>query len=244
MRGTPGRLKSFGLGALDAFTHGGGLAGALTGGIYGAADPRGLREQQFNQRRRPQILEQFGMEDTERATQRQAGIDEQNAQYRQAQIGELESQAYKNRLPPPAPRPVTSPRGLYDPAAGGIIPGTEPLPRPETPSYQNIVDPDGKIRTYQIFPDGRKVPVGESGAAAINERNIKSREKVADRREAGANSRAAQRQGGAKPKPGSKGNATIDDIKEAFKRAGGHAAGWTMKGMKEHFKDQGFRVPE
>jgi hypothetical protein len=246
MRGTPGRGKSALTGALQAFLGGGGLIGAGMGALQGATDPRGLREQQFNQRRRPQILEQFGMEDAERQAQRQVGADELNAQYKQAQIGELQSQAHKNRLPPPRRAPVHSDRGLYDVEGGGIIPGTEPLPKPETPSYQNIVDPDGKIRTYQVFPGGRKIPVGVSGAAAISQANIRSREKVASQHEAGANARAARVDARvtAKPKPGSKGDATKADIEEAFRRVGGHAAGWTLKGMKKHFKDQGFRVPE
>src|SRR5262249_36200101 len=69
LKQTPGRFKSAAKGALEGFLGGGGLIGAGMGAIYGAADPRGLRESEFNQRVRPQILERFGYEDQAAAAQ-------------------------------------------------------------------------------------------------------------------------------------------------------------------------------
>ena len=142
LKGTPGRFKSALKGAAEGFLGGGGLAGAATGALYGGIDPRGLRENEFNRRIRPQIVERQTYEDQERQAQRQAQQDELNSAYKQAQIGELESQAYKNRLPPPTPRPqspVNTSRGVFDPESRTIIQGTEPLPKEEkkpTPVYK------------------------------------------------------------------------------------------------------------
>lgn len=130
LQGTPGRGKSALTGALRGFLEGGGLLGAGMGALSGAVDPRGLREDEFNRRVRPQIVDRFAIEDADRAAVTAAEDRQLNNAYRTAQIGELESQAEKNRRPTilPPPRPIISPRGLYDPAARGIIPGTEPLP--------------------------------------------------------------------------------------------------------------------
>lgn len=79
LKGTPGRVKSGFLGALrgvaQGLATGGGLGaalgGAVAGGAGGAIDPRGLREQQFNERILPQIEERFKYEDAARAAQRE-----------------------------------------------------------------------------------------------------------------------------------------------------------------------------
>lgn len=193
MRGTPGRGKSALTGALEGFLGGGGLVGAATGAVYGAAAPKQFRERQFEQYKKPQLLEQFAYEDADRAAARQAEQDVLNNQYRTAQIGELESQAYKNRLPPPAPRPIT-----VGPGATAVNPTTgKPVfsapAAPERPVYRDLVDSDGQIRTYQIHADGSKTLVGGAAAAAINKANIQSREKVASQREAGVNARESRR---------------------------------------------------
>lgn len=220
--GTPGRGKSALKGALQGFLGGGGLLGALTGGIYGAADPRGLREQEFNQRVRPRIMEETAQQAERRALERQAEQDVINNQYRRAQIGELESQAYKNRLPPPAPvppRPITVGPGstAVDPVTGKPI-FTAPAAEPKPPAPHWARDASGNyIDLNAPEMKGRKV-------------------RGYDRPRAPKEPKA--------PKPGSKGSATKEQIDEAFKRAGGHAAGWTLKGMKKHFKDKGYTVPE
>lgn len=137
LQGTPGRGKSALKGALQGFLGGGGLAGAVTGGIYGAADPRGLREMEFERKVQPKIMRGFGLEDQERAQARQAEQDALNAQYKTAQIGELESQAYKNRLPPPAPPDMfenASGLGIYNKRTGQVAtPAPPPQPRELAP---------------------------------------------------------------------------------------------------------------
>lgn len=162
MRGTPGRARSALTGALEGFAGGGGLIGAITGAAGGAISPRRLRERQFNQQVRPELMEQFAFEDADIAAERHAQQNALNNEYRRAQIGELESQAYKNRLPPPAPRPrqpIRSDRGLYDPEAGGIITGTEPLPPPpKEPTPIVRVNERGEYEDVgKAMAQGRKV---------------------------------------------------------------------------------------
>ena len=254
MAKTPGRGKSALTGALQGFLRGGGLAGAATGAIYGAADPRGLREQEFNRTRRPQLLERFALEDQDRAAARQAEQDALNNQYKQAQIGEIGSQnAYRASQAEigreNATRQVEVARSTID-----LNNARAEAARLGTPVYKDLVDDtDGKVKTFQVFPDGRKILAGGSAQAAYNAANIKSREGIAARREAGTNARAERREAGVNARsgqrqtrvaPGSKGEASKEAIEEAFRRAGGHKAGWTLKGMKKHFKDKGYTVPE
>lgn len=110
---TPGRFKSGALGALRGFAGGGGLLGAITGGVAGAVDPKGLREQQFNQRIRPQIEERFRFEDMERAQQAQEASAQRQGVFDQAKLQEMgadidlkRSQAEKNRMPAPVKTPT------------------------------------------------------------------------------------------------------------------------------------------
>lgn len=127
MQGTPGRGSS----ALTGFLQGlgrGGIGGGIAGAATGAISPRTVRRQQFRQEIQPQIAERFAFEDQERAAQRQAEQDALNDEFKRAQIGATNRSNLPRPLPPP--RPVSSPRGLYDPTSGGIIPGTEPLPAP------------------------------------------------------------------------------------------------------------------
>lgn len=105
MSGAPGRGKSALTGAMEGFMGGGGLAGAATGAAYGAIDPRRLRERQFERYERPGILERFAFEDADTQRRRQAEKDALNEEYRRAQTEHLKSEAYKNRLPPPAKEP-------------------------------------------------------------------------------------------------------------------------------------------
>ena len=228
MAKTPGRGKSALTGALQGFLRGGGLAGAATGAIYGAADPRGLREQEFNRTRRPQLLERFAMEDAETQARRQAEQDAINNQYRQAQIGELESQAYKNRQPPPAPRPLApihSDRGLYDPEARQIIPGTEPLPKEEKPPTPHWVRDES----------GNYVDLNAPKPAGKPARPVRGYDRPRAPKEPKAEAR---------PKPGSKGEASKEDIDALHKKLGGHGSGWSIKGVKQMLKRKGYTVPE
>jgi len=99
MMGTPGRGKSALLGALQGGLRGlaqGGLGGAaggaLGGALGGGVNPRGLREAEFNQRVRPEILEGFTMEDQDRAGRIQAAKAAAEQAMTQAQLENINSQ--------------------------------------------------------------------------------------------------------------------------------------------------------
>lgn len=178
MLGTPGRGKSAAKGALQAFLGGGGLLGAGLGAISGAVDPRGLREQEFNTRVRPQILERFSLEDADRAAAQAAEDRQLNSAYRTAQIGELNRRGI---LEPPKPRqPIRSDRGLYDLDAGRIIPGTEPLPpapRQLNPNFEydvdrlpyNLNDP-AERKKFELLPRSKRVKPEKTGTAKPKEK--------------------------------------------------------------------------
>lgn len=100
LRDTPGRFKSGLLGALKGGLQGlasgqglGGLVGgAIAGGGFGASDPRGLREQQFETAMRPKILERFAMENEERAQQAAGAKAAMDQVMNQAQLANMQSQ--------------------------------------------------------------------------------------------------------------------------------------------------------
>ena len=178
MRTTPGRGKSALTGALQGFAQGG-LPGAIFGGISGAADPRALREQQFNQRRRPQILERFGMEDQDRTAQLAGQKTQQEYEYNQARINDLNRQHLPQMAKPRAP--ISAPgRGLYDLDAGQIIPGTEPLPRTERPlaphwvetdkGYVDLNAPENKGKTFR----GRRSATGGGRSSGGSQKEMRS----------------------------------------------------------------------
>lgn len=178
MRETPGRGRSALTGALEGFLGGGGLLGAIAGGVEGAVAPRRRRERQFNAEVRPGLLDRFAMEDQEAGRIRQAEEDEINRQFKTAQIGELNR---RNLPEPPKPRsPISSPRGLYDPEAGGIIPGTEPLPPPPripTPNFEFDVDrlpydinnPQER-KKFESLPRSKRVKPEKTGTAKPKEK--------------------------------------------------------------------------
>ena len=89
---TPGRGKSALLGAVRSFLGGGGLVGAAMGAAGGAIDPRGLQEQEFNRKIRPQIYERFGFEDQDRAMQVAAVKAAAERAVQQAQIANIGSE--------------------------------------------------------------------------------------------------------------------------------------------------------
>lgn len=98
MRGTPGRLKSGFKGALSAAGQGGegglgGLVGRLVGGFAGGAiNPRGLREMEFNQRVRPEIMERFAYEDADVAARSAAEKALREDQAARVNIANINSQ--------------------------------------------------------------------------------------------------------------------------------------------------------
>lgn len=141
----PGRLKAGLLGALQTVGAGGAqdlgqaFGQGIGGFVGGLINPRGVRNRQFEQQIRPQIEERFQLEDRERALRASEAKDQQDAEFQQARIADINSQIRTREAPKPIPRrqPIRSDRGLYDPDAGAIIPGTEPLPAaPKVPAPQ------------------------------------------------------------------------------------------------------------
>lgn len=212
LQDTPGRGKSALKGALQGFLSGGGLAGAATGGIYGATDPRELREMEFNQKVRPKLLERFAYEDQDRAAQRQGQEAAIEGEYKQAQIGALN----RSNLPaPPKPPGYSSAAGLgiYNDQTGQITtPAPPPQPRELAP--RPVVNDRGDYVDFNAETKaGRKVKAFQKPKAAPKEK--------------------------AEPKV-----VSIDDVREAVKKAGGHAAGWTKSRMKAEFIRKGYRITE
>lgn len=112
------------------------------------------------------------------------------------------------------------------------------------PQIRDIVDVDGKVRTYQVFPDGTTMELGGSARAAMNEQNIGSREKIAEgrnqtavqttqMRQAGATGRTAMTQAG-------------QDRRAAAKTGGGKSGGKVATGAQiaAYAKAQGISVEE
>jgi hypothetical protein len=163
LKGTPGRGKSAIInaikGALGGLASGqGALPGAVTGAIGGAIDPRGAREQEFNRRVRPQILERFGYEDQERAQQRQSQQDALDAEYKQAQIGALNRS--NQPAPPKQPSFGSSPLGIYNQQTGQVT--TPAQPKEPSATYRetytgrvfNIADPRQRAEYEAIQAHG------------------------------------------------------------------------------------------
>lgn len=100
MARTPGRFKSGLVNALRGFAGGlatgdglgAGLGGALAGGAFGAINPRGAREMEFERFEKPQIMERFAFEDADRAARTAAEKALREEQMQRAQIQNINSQ--------------------------------------------------------------------------------------------------------------------------------------------------------
>lgn len=99
LQGTPGRGKSALLGAAQGALRGlaqgglgGAIGGALGGGLGGGINPRGLREAEFNQRVRPEILQGFEMDDQEKAARMAAAKAASEQAMTEARMADIESQ--------------------------------------------------------------------------------------------------------------------------------------------------------
>ncbi|HEU0179432.1 MAG TPA: hypothetical protein VFV58_34810 [Blastocatellia bacterium] len=240
MAGTPGRKKSLLLGALRGALQGlgtgqgiaGGIGGAIAGGAYGAADPRGLREQEFNQKVAPKIQQRFAYEDQRRQAARQSALDAMGAQKTQAEIGNLQSEAAARTAGVGIAQQNAARQGAVSESQIRLNDARAKAAATGTPQYIDLDEGGGKIGKYQIFPNGQATRVGASGAAAISKANIQSREKVATEKEAGANARTAARQANKQPKQyvsesqilqaaeASGGKMTASDVRAEFRRRG------------------------
>jgi hypothetical protein len=205
LQGTPGRLKSGLLGAfrggLQGLATGQGLGGALGGAVagagFGAINPRGQREMQFNEQVRPKIAERWGYEAQDAAAQRQAAIDEQNALMNRGRLAEIEagidlkqSEAEKNR------RPIASPVGLklgtnrktgrlewYDARNPNTAGNFDPYTKPET--QQKVFRPNERGEYVDVAAEtaaGRKVKAYQRPRAAAKPKEGKKTIAITDLR--------------------------------------------------------------
>lgn len=65
------------------------------------------------------------------------------------------------------------------------------------PTYKDIAGPDGKIQTVAVYANGDQIPVGGSGAAAMQRDRIAAQDKRADDRNAAALERTKAHEAGA-----------------------------------------------
>src|SRR5262245_817974 len=188
MLGTPGRGRSALSGALEGFLGGGGLLGAATGAIYGATDPRGLREREFNRKILPRIQEGFAYEDQDRALERQAAEDAINNQYKRAQIGALN----RSNMPAPPKQPSygSAPGiGIYNQQTGTVTtpapPKEEKPPAPHwvrdlTGNYVDVNAPENKgkkVRGYDR-PRAPKEPKAQAPKKVISISKVREAHKA------------------------------------------------------------------
>lgn len=170
-RSTPGRGKSILLGlaqgALQGLATGGGLSaalgGAAAGGLVGGVSPRTLQMQRFNQYIKPQLLEQFRMEDLDAALARQQQQDLMEGRLGQARLADLQagtelkrSEAEKNRFPrPERGQPLMETAGgIFDPNLRQYIPGTAPPERQPNPHYEWT--DKGLVDVSKLSPEERR----------------------------------------------------------------------------------------
>lgn len=159
---TPGRFKSALMGGLRGvgagLASGQGLGGALGGFIGGAAggaiNPRGLREVEFNEKVKPQLLEKFRLQDQEQAAQIAAEKAAREDQLAQANIANIGSEI-QNRQSTTAlarrkqefeeKKPFNLPEGAsaIDPTTRQPI-ATSPRYRPPTQAQLSIEPSSGK----------------------------------------------------------------------------------------------------
>lgn len=215
LKGTPVRGKSAVLGAIRGALQGlmsgqGALPGAVTGAIGGAVDPRGMREQEFNRKIRPQIEERFAYEDQAAAQQRQQGIDAERSALNAAQIGNLQSEGAYRQGRLEIGRQNARRQSEVAQSTIDLNNARAEAARTGKSVIRDVVGEDGQVRTYQIGANGEMTELGGSARAAINQSNIKSREKVAGMREAGVNTRASAR--AAQPKKPFRGYKSMTDI--------------------------------
>jgi len=188
-------LKTAGLGFLQGAASNpndpiaSGIGGAATGGLISAVSPNTGRDLQFEMVKRPEIE----AEQRRKREQEKADRDKTEAALEMeriiAQTDKTRAETEALRTPKPiTPRaPVRSDRGLYDPEAKAIIPGTEPLPKDKPQAlrqafngqYYDLNDPQQAVefrRVQESMPrDGKgRFITRESELSERRERRIAS----------------------------------------------------------------------
>lgn len=171
----PGRLKSGLMNALRGFAGGmasggglgAGLGGAVAGGAFGAIDPRGAREAEFEAYEKPQILQRFAMDDAEENARRDAQMDAIRMQDIAAGVDLKQAQAAKARQPaiakPPAPawklgrHNASGQFRWFDASAPDAGDYTPHVQQPNQPSRFVVNDRGDYVDVVEETKKGRKV---------------------------------------------------------------------------------------
>lgn len=117
-------LAGLGMGLASGQGLGGAIGGAIGGGVGAAINPRGARENLFDQTVAPRLMRDQAAAQQYQAQQHQQQEDLLNDQYRQAQTGALN----RSNLPaPPRPPSYSSyPGGIFNTQTGEVVPGSAP----------------------------------------------------------------------------------------------------------------------
>jgi hypothetical protein len=180
------------------------IGGALTGGVGSAINPQAGYEFAFDVGERPKLEAETNRARAEQDRQRIERAAAMDETLKQAQVNRIPLDEEAERAKIAGTRAATeisrrtanrqdaltqSQIKLNDARAEAAQTGKAVM--------QDIVGDDGQIRTYQVFPNGAMVEKGGSAKAAMNEQNIKSREKIATSHDRSAESRVGMQQGGA-----------------------------------------------
>lgn len=179
--------KTLGLNLLKGFLQGAagnaqhplaaGLGGLATAGITSAISPKAAREYDFETGKRPELeheiqrqrqLQQTGYEDKKRDLDlrgEEANIEGTQARTAATRAGMKDSDMIRRKQE----------------ADIALVEARTQAMRTGKPTYREIENSDGSISTVQVFPDGSMMEIGKSGKAAMGERQITSREEIADK---------------------------------------------------------------
>lgn len=134
---------------------GGAIGGAAAGGAGSLINPQAGREFVFDSLHRPELERREARERAERDRAVADILNRAKLDDLRATTEERRAQAEKLRRPEAPRSPIRSDRGLWDPATGGIIPGTEPLPKERPQALKE--GPDGNWYDVNIPADKAKL---------------------------------------------------------------------------------------
>jgi len=178
------------------------LGGGLGGGATATISPQMGYENEFDQMHAPQMEADQQRVFTRGQQQHQQDQQSADLEYKRTMTKKAEHDMQSEKA---RDRYLTIPGGgIYDTQDQYFV--REPTDNSK-PQIRNVVDTDGKARTYAIYPDGRQEYLGDSEKALLNTQNNSTRTNIAaghdatsvrntDARQAGANGRTAATQAG------------------------------------------------
>ena len=248
--GTPTRGRSALRGAFEGLAAGGPL-GAIVGGIYGAADPGGLRRGRFEREEKPRLMEGWQLEDAERQRQyteqlQQGQLAEipRRAELHQAQIRHMGTQDE-------VARSNAARQAALAEADIELKKAQAEAARTGKPVYKDIVQ-NGEIVTVAVFPGGATQVVGQSGPAAVSAARNQSAERRVATQQAGATARTAERiaaqgetaAGASKLRPPKSGGGGGKTYSGAEVDAKARKKGVDPAAFRAHLKSQGHTIKD